>query len=557
LTSRFSVTASGLLCAGLLEERARREPIPDDWAYVFNFDEPDCPQAIRLPGGHGSRLRAAVERILDPLCLDLPQALKAKDFSAERERLGQSFGKRSEQLFEELQEHARRLGLLVQRQPNGMLNLIALKDNRPMEAADFEKLSDAERSDLQHRQEELGEHIVQHMARQQDLMREMHGAVEEIVRSFARRILDPLFSATKVEFTDKPVGDWLDRVRDHLLGNLDRLNEPKPDTANPFAAVKRKDRWLECRINVVADHARAQGAPLLVELSPSYKNLVGTIVHDVKLFGRVTTDFTRIKAGSALRASGGYLILDLADALTEPLVWKQRKRVLGSGQLLTETYDPMALFTAAALRPEPIPIDTKVVVLGSAELFYLLRSVDEDFVELFKIQADFGDEAPRDGSGERAYARFVAKRARDDRLPPFDAAAVAEVIRFGARKPGHRDKLSVDLGALADLVLEAGHWAHICEDSTVGEAHVPRALEERVYRSERIAAKIRELILEGSLRVALEGRRVGEVNGLPVLYLGESGFGWPSRLSASVGIGKEGVVNIESEAELSGNIFDK
>jgi len=560
----YNIYASGIsgtdkkgVIQRLIEGRAQREPTPDDWVYVHNFDEPDRPLALRLPGGHGSRLRATLERILDRLGHDLPEALKAKDFSAERDRIGQTFGKRSEQHFEELQEHARRLSLLVQRQPNGMLNIIPLKDGRPIETAEFERLGEAERADLQRRQEELGEHIVQLMARQQELMHELHGAVEEIIRTFARRILDPLFAQAGTEFPAEPLTAWLDRVREHLLGNLNQLNVEKPEAGNAFASAERKDPWLECRVNVVADHARTQGAPLLVELSPSYKNLFGTIEHDVNLFGRITTDFTRIKAGSLLRANGGYLILDLDDALTEPLVWKQLKRVLRSGQFLTEVYDPLSLFTAAALRPQPIPIDTKVVALGSAELYYLLRAADGDFAELFKIQADFGDEAPRDDTGQRAYARFVAKLVREEGLLPFSATAVAEVIRFGARRAGHRAKLSVDLDAVADLVREAGQWARHSGAAIVGDEHVRRALDDRVYRGERIAAKIRELILEGALRVALEGRRVGQVNGLPILYLGDLGFGWPSRLTASVGIGQEGVVNIEHEAELSGNIFDK
>lgn len=561
----YNIFASGVrgtdkkgMIQRLIEGRARREPTPDDWVYVHHFDEPDRPLALRLPGGHGSRLRATLDRIRDRLGHDLPEALKAKDFSAEHDRIGQSFGKRNEQLFEGLQEHAHRLGLMVERQPSGMLNIVPLKDGRPMEAAEFEGLSAADRADLQRRQEELGEHIVQLISQQQELMHELRAAVEEIVRAFARRILDPLFALAKTDFPAAPVVAWLDRVREHLLGHLDELNEEKPDATNPLAQpAGRKGRWLECRVNVVADHARTQGAPLLVELAPSYKNLFGTIEHDVNLFGRVTTDFTRIKAGSLLRANGGYLILDLEDALTEPLVWKQLKRVLRSGQFLTEVYDPLSLFTAAALRPEPIPIDTKVVALGSVELYYMLRSADDDFAELFKIQADFGDEAPGDDAGRKAYACLIARLVRDEGLLPFGAGAVAEVIRFGVRRAGHREKLSVDLDAVADLAREACQWARVSTALVVDDEHVRRALDDRVYRADRIAVKIREMILEGALRVVLEGHRVGQVNGLPIIYLGDLGFGWPSRLTAAVGIGQEGVVNIEREAELSGNTFNK
>ncbi len=560
----YNVFASGLsgidkkeLIRRLVENRARREPTPDDWVYVHNFDEPDRPLALRLPAGHGSRLRATLEQILDRLRLELPEALKAKDFSAERDRLGAAFGKRGEALFEKLLTEAKRLGLHVQRLPNGVINIIPLKDGRPMEARDFESLSDAERTDLERRQQEMGELVAAIMAQQQEIMRELQEAVEEIVRTFARRILDPLMARARADFPAPSVAAWLDRIQEHLLENLERLQEKPPAAEDLHAQLERGDPWLACRVNVVADNARTEGAPLVVELSPSYKNLFGTVEHDVNLFGRVSTNFTRIKPGSLLRASGGYLVLDLEDALTEPLVWKPLKRALRTGQLLTEAYDPLSLFSAAALRPRPIPIDTKLVALGSEELYYLLRGADPEFGELFKIRADFGDETPRDAESQRDYARFVAKTAREDSLPPFDASAVAEVIRCGARDAGHQDRLSVKFGVVADLAREAGYWAREAGAATVAAEHVRRALRERVYRGDRIAAKIRELIQQGALRVTLEGQRVGQLSGLPLLDLGEIRFGWPSRITAAAGIGQEGVISIERETELSGDIHDK
>jgi predicted ATP-dependent protease len=560
----YNVFAAGIsgtnpmeLIRRLLEERAQSEPTPDDWVYVHNFDEPDRPVALRLPAGHGSRLRSAASQIVERLRHDLPEALKAKDFSAERDRLGAAFGKRSEALYNEILDQAKHLNLMVQRQQSGTLNIIPLKDGQPMGPNDFEALSEAERADLERRQEAMGEHITQIMSQQQDLMREMHSAVEEIVRAFARRIIDPLVAQAKADFPFDPISKWLDHVHDYLLANLGQLQGEKQPGNESAAIVERQDLWRACTVNVVVEHGRTQGAPLLVELSPSYKNLFGTIEHDVNPFGRITTDFTRIKSGSLLRASGGYLIVDLDDALTEPFVWKQLKRALRSGQLLTEAYDPMALFTAPALRPQPIPIHTKLIARGSSQLYYLLQAADSDFNELFKIQAEFGEEAPRNADSQRGYARFIAKLTKEEELLPFSAEAAAEVIRFGARTAEHRDKLSVHFGSVADVVREAAYWARSSHCATVEATHVQRALGERVYRSDRIISKIRELIHEGALRVSMEGRRTGQINGLPVIELGDVRFGWPSRITASVGVGKEGVVNIEREAEMSGHIHDK
>jgi predicted ATP-dependent protease len=565
----YNVYVSGMTGAGkkqliqrLLQTRAHREATPDDWVYVHNFDEADSPLALRLPSGHGVRLRDALEQVIDRLRHDLPAALKAKDFDAERDRLAATFGQQSETLFNELVEHARQLDMVIRRLPNGVLLFIPLKDGRPMEPQDIERVSDEERADIEGRQMKLGELASEILAKQQELARQLREEIQEIVRAFTRRIIDPLIAHVKSEHPGEQLAAWLDHVHAHMLEHLDRFQEERKEQAADLptalrAAMEREDPWLEYRVNVVADNSRAQGAPVFVEISPTYKNLFGTIEHDVNLFGRVSTNFTRIKPGSLLRASGGYLVLDLEDALTEPLVWKQLKRTLKSGQLLTDVYEPFGLLATKALKPQPIPINTKVVVLGSPELYYLLQFLDDDFRELFKVRADFGPETNRDTEGHRAYARFVAKQVRAEGLPPFDAAAVADVIRFGAREAAHQGKLSVEFGAVADVVREAGHWARLAGAPTVGAAHVRQALKERVYRSDRIAAKVRELIEEGTLRITIEGSRVGQVNGLSVWDLGDYRFGRPSRVTASVGVGQDGLVNIERESDLSGSTHDK
>jgi ATP-dependent Lon protease len=563
----YNIFVSGLketgrkeLARNLLAGGAASEPTPADWVYVHNFDEPDSPLALKLGSGMGTRLRATMADIVSRLRHDLPQAFKAEDFSAQRDRLGKDFGKKNESIYNELLERARELRMGVQRLPNGVLGFFAVKDGKPIEPKELEELSEEERADIERRQNELGEEAHRLMGKQQDLSRELRAAVEEIARNFTRRIVEPLFAQAKAEFPGEHVAAWLDRVKEHMVANPERFQpqEERPTTPPEVAAVvERNDAWLEYRVNVVADNSASPGAPLVVEISPSYKNLFGTIERDVNLFGRVTTDFTRIKPGSLLRASGGYLILDLGDALTEPLVWKQLKRTLQTGLLLTESYDPFALFTAAALKPQPIPIDTKVVAIGSPELYYLLLAYDDDFAEIFKVRADFGLEAPRDQASRDAYGKFVARQVKSEGLLPFAASAVAEIIRFGTREAGHREKLSVEFGAIGDLARESSHVARLATASRVEAAHVTGALNQRIERSGRIPERVHEMIREGALRVSLEGRHVGQVNGLSVVDLGEIRFGWPWRITASTGIGQGGIVNIERESELSGSTYNK
>jgi lon-related putative ATP-dependent protease len=560
--SAMTGTGRRQLIQQLLEAQACQKAAPDDWVYVHNFDEPDRPLALRLPSGHGVRLRDSLEQIIDRLRHDLPGALKAKDFDTERDRLAAKFGHQSEALFNELVELGRQLDMVIRRLPNGVIVFVPLKDGRPVEPKELEQLSDEERADVERRQMKLGEHAAEILTKQQELAHQLREEVQEIVRAFARRIIDPLANRVKGDHRGEQLAAWLDRIHAHMLDHLDRFQEDRKEEAADLptvlrSAMEREDPWLEYRVNVVADNSHAQGAPVIVEISPTYKNLFGTIEHDVNLFGRVSTNFTRIKPGSLLRANGGYLVLDLEDALTEPLVWKQLKRTLKSGQLLTDVYEPFAFLATTALKPQPIPIDTKVVVVGSPELYYLLQFFDDDFRELFKVRADFGPETARDAEAQQAYARFVAKQVQGEGLAAFDAAAVAEVIRFGAREAAHKGKLSAEFGAIADVIREAGHWARLAGAATVGPAHVRQALEERVYRSDRIAAKVRELIEEGTLRISIEGSRVGQVNGLSIWDLGDYRFGRPSRVTASVGVGQEGLVNIERESDLSGSTHNK
>ena len=452
--------------------------------------------------------------------------------------------------------------MAIRRMPDGMLLFVPMKDGKLLEPPDVEKLGEEERKDLERRGNELGEFAADILARQQDLSRQLRDEINNIVRTFARRLLDPLILRIKADHPAARLAAWLDRLSEHLLDNLESLQEePEKEAADGLPAALRGGRVPDAVAAVPRERRRRQRAqarwPVVVEISPTYKNLFGTIEHDVNLFGRVTTDFTRIKPGSLLRASGGDLILDLEDAITEPLVWKQLKRTLQSGQLLTDVYEPFSL-VATALKPEPIAVDTKVVVLGLAG-------------PVLPVAARRCRLPPGvQGAGRLRFEKLGGLRSRtvtmpgswparlaNEGLPPFDAAAVAEIIRFGSRAAAHRRKLSVEFGNVADVVREAGHWARIAGATVVGAAHVRRALEQRVYRSERIAARIRELIAEGTLRIAVEGSKVGQVNGLAVLDLGDYSFGRPSRVTASVGVGHGGIVNIERESDLSGGIHDK
>jgi ATP-dependent Lon protease len=395
--------------------------------------------------------------------------------------------------------------------------------------------------------------------KQQEIMREMEEDIRVVERRFCENLLVPILTRIETELKNDEIGEYLSEVKEHVLNSLDDFKEaPMPMMSFPFPTPSReRDPFLEYEVNIIVDNAKTSGAPIIVESAPTYLNMFGTIERVVDRFGRVVTNFTRIKSGSFLRAHGGYLIFSLEDAITEPAVWKVLKRTLRSGRIEMETYEPFALFSASGLKPEPVKVSTKVIVLGSSFLYHLLYTWDEEFHEIFKLRADFNPVMQRDEDHQLAYAQWVGNLCNEEGLPHFDRSGIERLIEFGARQAGDRDKVLASYAEIADLVREAAFWARKEDRQLVSARHVEKALESRVFRSNRVEEDIRELIAKGTILVNIDGNKVGQVNGLSVMEIGGYAFGRPSRVTASVGMGQAGIINIERESHLSGSIHDK
>jgi predicted ATP-dependent protease len=563
----FVLGLTGNRKEALLKELVAAEvpnlPPPEDWVYLFNFKDPDRPRAIRLPAGEGRALRRDMEELVENLKRKIPEAFRQERFEEEKDNLSQKYDSEIKALREQFESSAREKKLFVQPTPQGQLLFIPMIDDKPIQdPAQYEALSVEEKGGFQANQEALGKEARELFKKQHTLMEALGREVEQIVKVYADRIVQPLVQAIAQKYSNPRVGEYLLQAKEHILENLEKFREEKqqqqPQMPFPMPfRVSEADRFLEYAVNVVVDNADTGKAPILVEESPTYRNLFGTIEKIVDETGKLVTNFTRIKSGGMLQASGGYLIFNLDDAITEPLVWKSLKRVLRSGLLEIETYQPMSFLSITGLMPEPIPVKTRVIVYGSPMLFQVLRYWDPEFAETFKVVADFDYETERDEKGVLAYAQHIAHLTRAENLPPFDRGGVAEVVRFGARQVEHKQKVSALLEHLDDLVREAGFFAQEDEARFVTDVHVRRALDDRSFRWNRVEDKIRRLIEEGTLLVDVKGSKIGQVNGLAVLSLGEYSFGRPSRVTASLGIGSAGIVNIEREARLSGSTHDK
>ncbi len=564
----YNIFVSGLAGAEKLQalqqwvaRRVAAAPTPGDWVYVHNFKRPDSPRAIYLSAGDGNKLKQKMHHLVKTLKEELPKAFRQEAFDREKEQLREKYNRRAQELNAAFEKLAREKGFLLQAAPSGQIFFVPIINGKPLESPEeFSRLSAEEQEAIGRRQQELAVEMERLGRRQHEVMREMESDIRLVERRFCESLLSPLIAEIESEIQSPEVGDYLAEVKEHILDNLDEFKGGERALPfAPFGAAPPRDRdpFLEYEVNVIVDNAETKGAPVLVETSPTYLNLFGTIERVVDRFGHIVTNFTRIRSGSLARAHGGYLIFSLDDAVTEPAVWKVLKRTLKSGRIELETYEPFALFSTSGLKPEPVRIDAKVIVLGSPLLFYLLHSWDEEFREIFKVHADFRRVMELEPNHLQTYAQWVAKVCRDEELPHFDSSALERIVEFGARQAGEREKILASFGEVADLVREAAFWGRRENGQTVSARHVEKALEDRVFRSNRIEEEIRELIAQGTILIDIDGKKVGQVNGLSVLELGGYAFGRPARVTASVAMGQAGIVNIERESRLSGSIHDK
>lgn len=562
----FNIYVCGLLgthrerdLASLLQRFMADQPTPGDRVLVQNFRNRDRPRALYLPAGWGMRLRQDIRELVEELRRALPKTLREETFEEEKEKLSEQFGEQGEAINRQLAEHATQAGFALQPGPNGEVLFIPLKDGRPMEPKELAELTEAEQMDLRRRQRELGREVKAVIRQQRSLLGRLAREVKGAERRVAAEAIHPLFEDLAERYPQEEVRTYLSELREHVLDHLAEFREggtPQP-VMPPFMVPPSEDElFLDYEVNVLVDNGPGQGAPIIVEPSPTYRNLFGAVERVVDRFGKLVTNFTRVTAGSLLRAHGGCLVINVLDALSEPLVWRTLKRALKSEELEIEGYDPFALFATSMLKPEPMKIQTRVVLTGPTDVFQLLYFLDEEFPSIFKVRADFGFEA----EGEEARQNFIAQIAtigREEGLPPLSAPAVARLMEFASRSVGDRRKLPSQCSDLGDLVREAAFWATKSQQAQIEVSDVEQAIEQRRFRLNRTEVKVRELIRDKVLLINLDGERVGQVNGLAVSNIGGYDFGRPARITASVSMGNAGIIAVDREAKLTGSTYDK
>ena len=558
----------GSIISYFLESKAATRPVPPDWGYVHNFDEPDCPYALRLPPGGGARLRGQVDELLAESGEALNKVFTGDDYAERHKLLERELNQGRDERLSEMEQIVRGQGFEPVNTSSG-LRPVPAKDGQPLTREQFDALPREERADINQRRPPAEEVVDRTLRRVHELEDEAAGRFNGLNKQTTEATLCPLFEPLLAEYAAWPdVARYLAGVQAHIVEHAGKFKPVLRDAGEDGEHDRRRravdegeeadESLFDCyRLNVLVDNQGLTGAPVIAETNPTYANLMGRVEMRHER-GAWVSNSRQIKAGALHHANGGYLVLDARALLRQPLAWDALKQALSNARIRMEDMAAMPeIFVQANLRPEAIPLDVKVVLIGDANTYYLLHACDDQFEKLFKVRADFAADMGWTDENELRVAEFIHQRCEDEKLPHFDVGAVAEVIEYSARLCQDQRKLTTRFAQIGDLVREAAFWGQRAGHNLVLGEDVRRAVDERIYRSSQFQERLRAMIADGTLMVDTEGAVVGQVNGLAILQLGDYEFGKPTRITARTFQGRAGVINVEREARLSGRIHDK
>jgi len=543
----------------LLANKARTEKVPDDWCYVFNFDDPDAPRALNLPPGSGAELTGDMDELVDALKRDIPRVFESRDYEKHRDEILEGQQERTRSLFFRLEQRAVEKGLILKKTVSG-LAVVPAKNGKPMGQEEFDSMPQARRKEIEQELQVMQDKLSDVVREARAIEKETKDRIAALDREVVQYVVNPAVGELLDKYKELgAVTEYLYRVKDDILDSIEdfKSKDEMPLAIGGIRLQKAEPTFERYKVNLIVNNRDSEGAPVIFETNPTYSNLFGRIEFRVQM-GVATTDFTLIKAGSAHRANGGYLVVKAMDILRNIFVYDSLKRMIKNREVrIEDPWEQYRIISSITLKAAPIPVKIKLVIMGEPFIYYLLHNLDTEYRKLFKVKADFDAVMPLNDESIEKYAHFVATRCREDGLLPFDRTGVGRIIELGVRLAGDREKLSARFNEITNIIVEASYFAGVEGATHVTAAHVERANDERVYRNSKISDKLCDYIKEDTIMIATEGRAVGQVNGLAVLDPGDYAFGKPSRVTAKVCMGDSGVVNIEREVKMSGRIHNK
>ncbi len=551
----------------LLQEISKKDRVPDDLCYVNNFKNPEAPILLRLKGGTGLSFKKAVNSFVAALKKQIPQLFESQEYISMKKEIMEAYEQKGKGFFKNLDEKVKEEGFALVDVQVGQIKrpeVMPMVDGKPTHIDQIEAMVEKGRfpkdefETMKEKYEGLQGQVQQIFLELRDLQKEIQEKIEEMDRVIFMKNASDLAAPIFKKYKARAIKKYLEIILEEMANNL-QIFMPQPQAQIPGMPVMAPevDHFQPYKVNLLVDNSEQKGPPVIIESYPTYRNVFGSIEKIVDRSGVWRTDFSKITAGSLIKAMGGYLVINLLDAVLEPGVWQALKRALKSEKLEIQTYDPFYLFTTSGLKPEPIDIDLKVVVISDPYLYHLLLSFDEDVRKIFKVRADFDTAMDKDEDAIQQISSFIKMKTEEEGLKPFDKTGVAALVEQAVRMSGRQEKISTSFPEITDFIREGDFFAGQENKTLVEEAHVEEAIEARKFRSSMVEDHIQEMIDRGTLMIGVEGEVVGQVNGLAVYSMGDYMFGKPSRITCSTSMGRAGIINIEREADMSGNTHNK
>ena len=540
----------------VLSEIAGRQDPPGDLCYVHNFKRAWEPSALFFPRGKGARFKKALDELVAQFAQKLPQVYHSREYQTLVQEVVNRGLEAENEAFLKLSEFATKVGFHVKTTKDGLIT-VPLYNNRPLSEKDYDRLPGDVKRKIEDQRKKLTPVVQEFLHATRELQTSTQSGVDFLQRQLVEQLVRPEIERLKVEFgVSDRIKAYLDALVDDMLAHPQKLvPESGPDT--PPRAHPERGELKEYQVNLVVDNSETKGRPIVFEKNPTYPNLVGKIDRVVEQ-GAMLSDFTMIRPGSILQANGGYLLLNAFDLLTRPQAWQALKAALKNRELTIEDFGEQYGFPATVgLKPEPVPVEFKAVLMGNAYLYSLLYAYDEDFQKLFQVKSEFDFEAPSSKTNFKLVSRFVATIVKKETLRPLHADAMASLLEYAMRQVDHQERVSMLWGDIANLAIEADYYAKKARAEVVRGEHVDEAVRRRVERQSLVSDKMLAYYKDETVIADVQGRKVGQVNGLAVLESAGFAFGKPLRITAQTFAGKGGVVNIEREAKMAGRIFAK
>jgi lon-related putative ATP-dependent protease len=545
----------------ILAERAAGIAVPSDWCYVYNFKDPDMPLAISMDPGHSVVFQKDMSDLVKNLTIEIPKVFESREAEKQRSAILDEFQQLQKAQITAVEEEATTRGFTIKRSAQGYFIVPVGKNGEPLTEEEYAALDESAKANA----EIIGKMLTERLNESGRVIRKAEKKMKEDLAKLERQIalgaVGHMIDELRDKYQNHPrIPEYLAATQEDILSHLEDFKggEEQQQSPIPFMKMpKQETSFARYAVNVIVNNGETKGAPVVFESNPTYLNLFGRLEYKVQ-YGMATTDFTMIRAGSLHRANGGFIVINALDLLRNMFSYDGLKRAIRNREIrLEDIWEQYRMVSTTAIKPEAIPLNVKVILSGIPYIYYTLFNADEEYRELFKVKADFNSKMDRNPEAVSKYAVFISSCCKEEGLLPFDKEGVARIVEYGSRLAGHQLKLSTRFNDIADVLREASYWAGKEGRTVVSGDHVLKAQDEKIYRSNKIDEQMQESMIEDSIIVNTDGEKVGQVNGLAVISMGDYMFGKPSRISARTYVGRAGVVNIERETKMSGRIHEK